>query len=456
MTADIVAATLHLYERYRNNLVDTLSDKVGRRFEYMSTEGLRLFQTDALRRTVAKASGSPYYSAKLKEAGVSVDDISSADDVRKLPFTSKDDLRLSYPAGMLTVPHDMVVRMHTSSGTTGKPTAIFHTQEDIDCWAELMARSIAMAGADNRDVFQNMTGYGLFTGGLGLHYGAERLGMWVIPAGAGNTSRQLMLIRDFNVTVIHATPSYAMHVAERMIQEGDDPKSLGIKIALLGAEPYTEEMRLKLQDLYGFKAFNSYGLSEMNGPGVAFECEHQNGMHIWEDAFLAEIVDPDTLEPVPAGEVGELVMTTLRRSAMPILRYRTRDLTRIEPGGCPCGRRHRRVARMIGRTDDMLIVRGVNVFPSQIEEVIMRHKWVGGNYLIRLTREKSLDEMSVQVEIAKDIFDGSIDYLRTAKSELLQQLRDQVGFSVGVEVMEPGRLPVSEGKAKRVVDERTQ
>lgn len=388
--------------------------------------------------------------------GLDPRDIKSREDITKLPFTTKEDLRLSYPTQMLTVEPELVVRMHTSSGTTGKPTAIFHTKEDVDCWAELMARCLAIAGATPKDVFQNMSGYGLFTGGLGLHYGAERLGMWVIPAGPGNTARQIMLIRDFGVTVIHATPSYAMHVAERMIQDGDDPKSLGIKIAALGAEPYTEEMRLKLQDLYGFKVFNSYGLSEMNGPGVAFECVHQNGMHIWEDSYLVEIINPDTLQPVKDGEIGELVMTTLRRTAMPIIRYRTRDLTRIIPEDCSCGRKHIRLARMVGRSDDMLIVSGVNVFPSQIEEVLMRHDWIGGNYVIYLAKEGALDRMTVKVEMAKGAFDGSIDTVRHHRADLQHRLKEQVGFTVNVDVLEPGSLPASEGKAKRVIDERNQ
>jgi phenylacetate-CoA ligase len=431
-----------------------VEDRVGSRYEWMSADELADHQSKALVRSVAQAAKSPWYSQKFAELGIEPADIVSRDDVTKLPFTTKDDLRLSYPMGMLTVDQELVVRMHTSSGTTGRPTAIFHTREDIDCWAELMARCLAMAGATASDVFQNMTGYGLFTGGLGLHYGAERLGMWVIPAGAGNTARQIMLIRDFGVTCIHATPSYAMHVAERMLQEGDDPKNLRLRLAFLGAEPYTEEMRLKLQDIYGFKAFNSYGLSEMNGPGVAFECPGQNGMHIWEDAYLVEVLNPETLQPVGEGEVGELVLTTLRRRAMPIIRYRTRDLTRLITSDCPCGRRHVRLGRMVGRSDDMLIVRGVNVFPSQIEEVLMRHEWLGGNYVIHLTRAEALDQMTVKVEIARDAFDGSMESLRHRRAELHKQLKEQIGFSAQVDVVEPGSLPASEGKAKRVIDER--
>ena len=431
-----------------------VADQIGERFVWMSRDEIARFQGEALSRSVAQAAKSPWYATKFKEIGLEPGDIKSADDITKLPFTTKDDLRLSYPAGMLAVEPETIIRMHTSSGTTGKPTAIFHTREDVDCWAELMARCLYIAGARSHDVFQNMSGYGLFTGGLGLHYGAERLGMWCIPAGAGNTARQITLIRDFHVTVIHATPSYAMHVAERMVQDGEDPKGLGIEIAALGAEPYTEEMRVKLQDLYGFKVFNSYGLSEMNGPGVAFECEVQKGMHAWEDAFLFEIINPDTLEPAKEGEVGELVMTTLRRDGMPILRYRTRDLTRILPGDCPCGIAHIRLGRMVGRSDDMLIVRGVNVFPSQIEEVLMRHKWLGGNYVIHLTKKEALDQMTVKVEIAKSSFDGSIDTLRHQRADLRKELREQVGFGVDVDIVEPGSLPASEGKATRVIDER--
>ncbi len=274
-----------------------ISDAVGGRFEWMSRDEIRAAQSEGLRRSVARAAKSAYYGSRFAEMGLCPEDILSLDDISRLPFTTKDDLRMGYPTGLLAVDPEDVVRMHTSSGTTGRPVAIFYTREDIDCWAELMARCLACAGATSRDVFQNMSGYGLFTGGLGLHFGAERLGMWTIPAGAGNTARHIMLIRDFHVTVIHATPSYAMHVAERMIPGGDDPASLGIKIAALGAEPYTQEMRVKLQDLFGFKAFNSYGLTEMNGPGVAFECPHQNGMHIWEDAYLVEVIDPRPFSP---------------------------------------------------------------------------------------------------------------------------------------------------------------
>jgi phenylacetate-CoA ligase len=433
-----------------------MSDPIGSKFEKMTRDEIFRYQSAQLHRSLKQAEKSEYYAKKFKDCDIDPDRFTSVDQITKLPFTTKEDLRLSYPKGMLTVPDDQVIRMHTSSGTTGKPTAIFHTREDIDNWAELMARCLHTAGARPGHVFQNMSGYGLFTGGLGLHYGAERLGLWTIPSGPGNTARQLMLIRDFGVTVIHATPSYAMHVAERMLEEGDDPKSLGLKIGVFGAEPYSEEMRLKLQDLYGCKVFNNYGLSEMMGPGVGIECDYRTGIHVWEDANIVEIIDPVTLQPVAPGEIGELVLTTLRRNAMPIIRYRTRDLTRVIPGECPCGRQHVKIARFVGRSDDMLIIRGVNVFPSQIEEVLMRKKWLGGNYVINLTTKESLDQLTIKVELAQGNFDGSVDTLRKQKTELGKELKEQIGFTAQIELVESGSLPASEGKAKRVIDERTK
>lgn len=429
-------------------------DRLGRRFERMTREELNAWQDERLPIQVKQAAKSPWYAKKFKEFGIDPEDIKSREDIVKLPFTTKDDLRASYPAGMLSVDPKEVVRMHTSSGTTGKPTAIMHTQDDVEAWSEIMARCMSMIGLTPEDKFQNMSGYGLFSGGLGIHMAAEKLGMWTIPAGTGNTQRQLMLIRDFGVTGIHATPSYFMHVAEKMIEEGEDPKSLGIKTAICGAEPYTEEFRQKLQDLYGCKVFNNYGLSEMNGPGVAIECQEQNGMHVWEDSYIMEIVDPKTLKPVPDGEVGELVLTLLRRHGMPIIRYRTKDLTYILPGECKCGRVHRRIARFVGRSDDMMIVGGVNCFPSQIEEVILKHEWLGGNYLITLTKEGSLDRMKVAAELNRNAFDGNLETLGRRQKQLADEIKDQLGFRVLVELAEPGSLPVSMGKAKRVIDER--
>ena len=429
-------------------------DIIGKKYEWMSREEIKSLQDMLLTKTVEQAYKSDWYKKVFDESGIKPSDIKSIDDIVKLPFTTKEDLRNSYPHGMLSIDKTDVTRMHTSSGTTGKPTAIMHSDSDLENWSELMARCMAMVGFTKDDIFQNMSGYGLFSGGLGIHMGAEKLGMWTIPAGAGNTARQLTLIRDFNVTGVHATPSYLMHVAERMIAEGEDPKALPIKKAICGAEPYTEEMRQKLQDIYGIKVYNCYGLSEMNGPGVAFECEYQNGLHLWEDSYILEIINPETLEPVVDGEIGELVLTNLRRTAQPIIRYRTRDLTYIINEPCACGRVHKKIARFVGRSDDMLIIKGVNVFPSQIEEVIMKNKWLGGNYIITLSTQNRLDKMDVAVEINRTTFDGDINTIRANKTKLESQLKEQVGFGVKVEVVEQGSLPVSEGKAKRVIDNR--
>ncbi len=430
------------------------NDLTGTRFEWMSRDEITAWQDQRLPIIVKQAAKSPWYARVFAEKGINPDDIKGLEDLSALPFTTKADLRESYPDGMLAVPKSEVVRMHTSSGTTGKPTAIMHTREDLECWSEIMARSMAMAGFTKDDVFQNMSGYGLFSGGLGIHMGSEKLGMWTIPAAAGNTARSLMLIRDFNVTGVHATPSYMMHVAEAMLQRGEDPRELPLKRAICGAEPYTEEMRKKLEELYDMKVFNNYGLSEMNGPGIAFECPYQTGMHLWEDSYIMEIVDPVTLKPVPEGETGELVLTNLRRMGMPIIRYRTRDLTHLVKGECPCGRVHRRIARFVGRSDDMLVIKGVNVFPSQIEEVIMRKPWLGGNYLITITTRKQLDDLALDVEVNRSSFDGNLDTLRARKAELEADLKSQLGFGVTVNIVEQGSLPVSEGKAKRVVDKR--
>ena len=429
-------------------------DVLGLRFEKMTREELNAWQDERLPIQVKQAAKSPYYSQKFKELGINPEDIKSREDIVKLPFTTKDDLRASYPAGMLAVDPSEIIRMHTSSGTTGKPTAIMHTKNDVENWSEIMARSMHTCGFTKDYVFQNMSGYGLFSGGLGIHMAAEKLGMWTIPAGTGNTQRQLMLIRDFNVTGVHVTPSYFMHVAEKMIEDGDDPRSLPIKRAICGAEPYTEEFRKKLEYLYDIKVYNNYGLSEMNGPGVGIECLEQAGMHIWEDSYLMEIIDPATLKPVPDGEVGELVLTLLRREGMPILRYRTKDLTYIIPEPCPCGRVHRRIARFVGRSDDMLIVSGVNCFPSQIEEVIMKHKWLGGNYLITLTKENFLDRMLIEVEMNRNAFEGDMDKIVANKERLTREIKEQLGFNVKVNLVEQGSLPVSVGKAKRVIDKR--
>ncbi len=423
--------------------------------EFMERDALERLQLAALRKTVAWALKTPFYQRRLADAGLKhPGDIASLRDLRNIPYTTKDDLRGACPHGLLAVELEQVVRLHTSSGTTGMPTVIYHTRQDLDHWTELVARCIVATGVTARDVFQNMTGYGLFTGGLGLHYGAERVGMLVIPAGSGNTSRQLQLMKNFRTTVVHATPSYLLHLHASLAGEGVTPDQLGLRKAFIGAEPHSEQTRRKIEDLFDIDAYNSYGLSEMNGPGVAFECVHKTGLHCWEDAYILEIVDPRTLQPLPEGEIGEIVMTTLQRQATPLLRYRTRDLSHLVGGNCPCGRTHRRLARIKGRSDDMLIVNGVNVFPSQIEDVLMRIPEVGTNYLIQLEKRGSLDRLLVKTELNARLFTGDPRALDDLRDRIGELLRSAILVKPTVELHEPGSLPVSEGKARRVVDLR--
>ena len=423
--------------------------------EFMEREALERLQLVHLRKTVAWALKTPFYQRRLAEVGLTCpEDIASLRDMRNLPYTTKDDLREAYPDGLLAVDREQVVRLHTSSGTTGMPTVIYHTQHDLDGWTELVARCIVATGATRRDVFQNMTNYGLFTGGLGLHYGAERVGMLVIPVSSGNTSRQIQLMRNFHTSVVHATPSYLLHLHSALAREGVEPGQLSLRKAFIGAEPHSEETRRKIENLFGIEAYNSYGLSEMNGPGVAFECVYKTGLHLWEDAYILEIIDPQTLQPLAEGETGEIVMTTLQRQATPLLRYRTRDLSHLVSGYCPCGRGHRRLARIKGRSDDMLIINGVNVFPSQIEEVLMKILEVGANYLIQLEKRGSLDRLVVKTEIDARLFTGDPDALDDLRERISELLRSAILVKPVVELHEPGSLPVSEGKAQRVVDLR--
>ncbi len=395
----------------------------------------------------------PHYRKKFEEAKVTPKKLKSLDDLRHFPFTTKEDLYVDYPYGLLAVPKERVVRVHTSSGTTGKPKAIFFSAKDIWAQAELIARSLLMSGAGPGDILQNSMTYGLFTGALVMHYGAELAGLMVIPAGPGNTERQIELMRTFGTTCLHMTPSYALYVATVLQEKGIDPqKDLSLKRAYLGAEPYTEETRQKIERLLGVSVFNCYGLSEMGGPGVGFECPVKKGFHVWEDAFLVEIVNPETGEPLPPGEIGELVLTTLRREAMPLIRYRTRDLTRIIPEPCPCGRTHVKLDRILGRADDMFIVRGVNIFPQRIEAVLMRFPEVAQNYQIVL---EGYDEFIVKVELNRDLFDGRIEKLLVLRERLEEAIRAEVLVRPKVELLEPGSLPVSEGKAKRVIDKRS-
>lgn len=422
--------------------------------ETMPRAELEALQVRKLKEVIAHLGNSRFYAEQFKEMGLGPESVHSLADLRKFRFTTKKHLRDAYPYGLLAVSKDECVRLHASSGTTGMATVILHTQEDIDHWADLMARSLYAAGVRRSDILQNTSGYGMFTGGLGIHYGSERLGCLTVPAGAGNTERQIKFMFDFGVTVAHIIPSYALYMASYLEKHGIDPKTLPLRIAVIGAEPHTEETRRKVEKLLDVKAYNSYGLSEMNGPGVAFECVHQTGMHLWEDAYIAEIIDPETGEPMPDGEVGELVLTTLDRRGMPLLRYRTRDLTRFIPGQCACGRTHRRIDRMLGRADDMLIIKGVNVYPMQIEQVLMSIEEVGENYVIEIYNDGIMDDLRVKVEVMSNHFVEDMRALRSLQQRITAKLKNEILFTPKVELVQHNSLPVSEGKAKRVVDLR--
>ncbi len=416
---------------------------------------LQELQLQRLKKIIGCALRTPFYKRRLSQVGInSQDDVRSLQDVQRIPFTTKDDLRQSFPKGLLAVDMREVVRIHSSSGTTGIPTVIYFTRSDVDSWTDLLARSITGTGATPDDVFQNMMTYGLFTGGLGLHYGAERVGMAVIPIGGGNTKRQIQTMKDFQTTVVHITPSYLLHIHSRLGEDGIHRKDLALRKAFIGAEPHSENTRRKLQDLLHIDAYNSYGLSELNGPGVAFECVCKKDMHVWEDAYIAEVIDPKTGEVLKEGQEGELVLTNLVRCAMPILRYRTRDLAFLYPEGCDCGRTHRRLSRILGRTDDMLIINGVNVFPSQIEEKIMKIPEVATNYQIHVDKKGALDRLTVKVEIYPKLFLGEVARLEALRDKIREELQASITIAPVVELHEPGSLPVFEGKAKRVVDER--
>lgn len=422
--------------------------------ETLPEKDLIKLQLDRFNRVMESVIRSEFYG-RLFSGNGNLKQVRHSGDIERIPFTTKQHLRDHYPYGFLTLPKKEIIRLHSSSGTTGNPTVIFHNRHDISSWANLMARSLYCAGVRNTDVFQNMVGYGLFTGGLGFQYGIERLGSLSIPAGAGNSARQIKLMRDYGTTVIHAIPSYLGRLFEVFQEEGLHPgKDTELRMLVVGAEPHTEEQRGRIQEMFKVKAYNSYGLSEMNGPGVAFECEFQNGLHIWEDAFFVEIVHPDTLEHVPDGEYGELVMTTLDRQAMPLLRYRTRDITRFLPGECPCGRTHRRIDRITGRSDDMFIIKGCNVYPMQIEAVLLKIPEVGNDYRIRLETINEQDEMTIEVEVHKEWFRGDLLFLDTLQRRLTHLIRDEVLVKPLIKLVEPGSIPKTEGKAVRVADVR--
>ncbi|HWI54123.1 MAG TPA: phenylacetate--CoA ligase [Desulfobacteria bacterium] len=423
--------------------------------EAMSREELRKLQYERLIKTVNRCyENVPFYKEKFKQAGLEPGDIKSLDDLKLLPFTVKQDLRNNYPFGLFAAPMEDVVRLHASSGTTGKPTVVGYTQNDIDLWADLIARCVAMAGGGKGDVVQVGYGYGLFTGGIGLHYGAERLGATVIPISGGNTSRQLMLMEDFGTTILACTPSYALFLGEEARENGFDIINSRLKAGIFGAEPWSENMRKEIEKSMGIKALNIYGLSEVMGPGVSMECECQCGMHVMEDYFIPEIIDPETGEQLPYGSKGELVFTTITKEAFPVIRYRTRDISVLTEEKCECGRTFVRMDRVMGRTDDMLIIRGVNVFPSQIESVLLENGETEPHYLLEVDRIDNLDILEVKVEVSDKMFSDEVRKLEELEKKLRHEIGSVLGISAKIKLVEPKTIPRSEGKATRVIDKR--
>ena len=423
--------------------------------DYLPVEKLREIQAERFLATVRRAYDNvPFYRKRMDDMGVSPDDFKTLDDVRKFPFTIKTDLRDTYPFGLFASPIKDIVRVHASSGTTGKPIVVAYTQEDLDVWADAMMRSFAGAGLTRGDIMQVSYGYGLFTGGLGAHYGAEKLGATVIPASGGNTERQIMLMKDFGVTGIACTPSYFVHMIEVAGKMGIDMRQLPLRLGVFGAEPWTYEMRHFIEESAGIKAYDIYGLSEITGPGVACECECQCGLHVFEDYFYPEIVDPDTLEVLPDGETGELVLTTLKKAAMPMIRYRTRDLTSLVTEKCACGRTLRRISKISHRSDDMFIIRGVNVFPSQIETAILTEGKQLLQYQIILTRAHSLDNITVNIEVTPEMLSDKVSAMEDLNKRFARAIEKIINIRVDVRMLPPNSIPRSEGKAKRVLDQR--
>lgn len=421
------------------------------KMETLRGKELKELQLKRLKQTVHQTQNIGFYKKMFKDANIQPSDIKTLDDLTKIPFTKKSDLRDGYPFGFLAVPQNQVNRIHTTSGTTGKPTVVAYTKNDLSNWSELLARNLTMIGLREGDMFQNASNYSLFTGGLGFHYGAEKIGCAVVPSGVGNTKRQIEMIEDFGVNALHCTPSYAMHlteVAEEMHANLDT-----LRIGCFGAEAWSEAMRTDLQNRLGIKAYDSYGMSELYGPGVAFECPEQNGLHIWHDSYIVEIIDPKTGEVLNPGEKGEMVVTPLVKEAMPLLRYRTGDITILMEDECPCGR-GAKIARLFGRSDDMLTVRGINVFPSQIEHVLKNIPEVGDQFMVYIDRKNHLDEMIIEVEINKSVFSGELKDLAKLQNKIGKALHDTLTLRADVQLVEPGSLPRFEGKAKRVVDRR--
>ncbi len=423
--------------------------------DFVPAAQMRQLQLGRLRAVVDRAyTHVDHFRRRLDERGVAPEDIRTLDDIVRLPFTVKTDLRDTYPFGLFASPMQEVVRLHASSGTTGKPIVVAYTREDVEVWTSAMVRTLASCGLGRGDVVQNAYGYGLFTGGLGAHYGAEALGATVIPISGGNTDRQIMVMRDFGVTAICSTPSYFIHLLERASELGVELRGSSLRAGIFGAEPWTDSMRRHIECATGIKAYDIYGLSEITGPGVGSECRCQNGLHIFEDYFYPEIIDPETCEPVPEGEEGELVLTTLAKRAMPMIRYRTRDITAFIPEPCGCGRTVRRIRRISRRSDDMFIIRGVNVFPSQIESALLAVEGTLPHYQIILTREKGLDEMEVQVEVTAEAFSDKIGVLERLEGKLVHAIEQTVGLRAAVRLVAPHTIQRSEGKAKRVFDRR--
>ena len=423
--------------------------------ECATRDEMSAIQSERLIQTVKRVYHNiPSYRKKMQELSLTPADIQSINDISKLPFTNKSDLRDNYPFGMFTVPMSEIVRVHASSGTTGKPTVVGYTRNDLQMWAEVVTRTLCMAGVHKNDMVQVAYGYGLFTGGLGIHYGTENLGATVIPISGGNTQKQIQLIQDFGTSVIACTPSYALFLAEVMKENNIQPESLNLRVGIFGAEPWSENMRKEIEAKLQIKAIDIYGLSEVVGPGVSCECEFQAGMHVNEDHFIPEIIDPETLQPVEAGEIGELVFTTVTKEGIPIIRYRTRDLTRLIYEKCECGRTLVRMEKCMGRSDDMLIIRGVNVFPSQIESVLLEMSETEPHYLLIIEREGTLDILNLLVEVQEQFFSDEVKELETLRQKIKNNIQSTLGISVNVKLVEPKTIERTAGKAKRVIDNR--
>lgn len=423
--------------------------------ECISRDELRALQSEGLKKVVKRVYDNvPVYREKMRQVGVTPEDIKSVDDLVKLPFTNKSDIRDNYPYGLMAAPMEDIARIQGSSGTTGKLTIVGYTKNDLEIWSEVAARSLTCAGIDKKSIVQVSYGYGLFTGGLGAHGGAERIGATVIPMSGGNTERQVTVLRDLKATALACTPSYALHIADTMDKMGVKKEELSLKTGVFGAEPWTTAMRGEIEHRLGITCFDIYGLAEIIGPGVAIECKEHNGLHIFEDHFIAEIIDPQTLQPVPDGQQGELVFTTITKEGMPLIRYRTRDLTLIHSEPCPCGRTHRRMEKILGRSDDMIVIRGVNVFPTQIETILIEMGELEPHYLLVVDRENNMDNLEVWVEMSKQLFSDEVRVIEQAERRLKERMHTILGISARVKLVEPGTIPRSEGKAKRIQDNR--